>query len=316
MSLTNNQYQTVMRIYDERRSNAIRIRNNHLEEVRSKLPEYSNLEDMTSQVAISYGMRLIEDESASIDDMDQELRRISEAKRNLLIQNGFDPSYVEIKYSCPDCEDTGYVGNDKCHCFHVTQLDLLLSQSHIRKFLQTENFSNLREDMCEGEDLSRLKKAVQMCHEFVDNFDTNYQNFLFCGTVGTGKSFLSCCIAHDLIESGHSVIYYSATDLFNTISANTFHKDEDQSDGISNRDLYECDLLIIDDLGTEIGGQFVNSSLFTCLNERYLRHKAVIISTNLSLEELQNRYSDRVFSRLLGNFDRIMLTGADRRVNG
>jgi len=137
---------------------------------------------------------------------------------------------------------------------------------------------------------------------------------MFYGKVGTGKSFLSGCISHELLKRGHSVIYFSASDLFSLMADNAFHRSSRPEDSLDNKDIYECDLLVIDDLGTELTNQFVGSSLFTCLNERHIRRKSTIVSTNLSLQELHERYSDRVFSRAVGNFEIIKLTGNDIRV--
>jgi DNA replication protein DnaC len=155
---------------------------------------------------------------------------------------------------------------------------------------------------------------VQTCRNFVRNFNSDYHNLFFYGTVGTGKSFLSGCVAKELIESGHSVIYFSATALFDLLSKNSFdHKNrEDMRDAYA--DLYQCDLLIIDDLGTELTNQFVTSQLFALLNERHMGKKATIISTNLSLEELRNRYSDRIFSRITSNYEICKLSGQDIRM--
>jgi DNA replication protein DnaC len=132
--------------------------------------------------------------------------------------------------------------------------------------------------------------------------------------VGTGKSFLSICIAKEVLESGHSVLYFSAAALFDKLSMYSFDvrvKDELRS---FTNDLYTCDLLIIDDLGTELTNQFISAQLFTCLNERHLGRKSTVISTNLSLKEMQARYSDRVFSRITNDYELYKLTGSDIRV--
>ena len=132
--------------------------------------------------------------------------------------------------------------------------------------------------------------------------------------MGTGKSFLSAYIAKSLIESGHSVIYFSAVSLTDMLSKYAFDYKSRSDFSDPCNDLYECDLLIIDDLGTEVTNTFVASQLFSCLNERHLRRKATIISTNLSLEELRDRYSDRVFSRITSNYTICKLTGPDIRM--
>ena len=193
-------------------------------------------------------------------------------------------------------------------------ITLLYEQSNICEMLRTENFDALSYEYYAGEDLSRFKNAVNTCRNFVKNFNSDYHNLFFYGTVGTGKSFLSGCVAKELIESGHSVIYFSATGLFDLLSKNSFdYKNRDELRE-TYADLYQCDLLIVDDLGTELNNQFVTSQLFALLNERHMGKRATVISTNLSLEELKNRYSDRIFSRITSNYEICKLSGQDIRM--
>ena len=165
-----------------------------------------------------------------------------------------------------------------------------------------------------SEGLVRFQKAVIECRNFIKSFDTDYQNLFFYGTVGTGKSFLSGCVAKELIESGHSVIYFSAAGLFELLSRNLFdYKSREDSAGL-HEDLYGCDLLIIDDLGTEYTKNIAPSVLFSLLNGRHLNKKSTVISTNLSLEDIRNRYSDRVFSRITNQYHICKFTGIDIRM--
>jgi len=314
MSLTPNQYTTIIRIFDKRRSEALRIQAEHLAEVREQIPEYAQLEDDAAHLAVAYGIRLLDEPDLTLEDMDSQLEALSICKESLLRAHGYSPDYVLPSFTCPDCQDTGYIDNKKCHCFKQLEIELLYRQSNIRDFLEKENFSKLRDDLQTGDDSEHFKAAVNASHKFIDSFDTEYSNLLLYGTVGTGKSFLSACIAKELLESGHSVIYFSATDLFDTIASNTFNRGNIELSDIENNDLYECDLLVIDDLGTELTNSFVCSSLFTCLNARHLRRKSTIVSTNLSLSELHERYSDRIFSRAMGNYILLKLTGKDVRM--
>lgn len=314
MALSNAQYQSIMYGYEKNRVNAMRVRDEHLEALRRDIPGFSELENESSALAVSFSRRMLDDESLSLEDLDKGLAEISARKEALLAAHGISPDYLQPAYTCPDCQDTGYIGNHKCHCFRQAELDILYSQSNIREYLKTENFSTLSESYYEGEDLSRFRNAVAMCHSFIENFDTEYKNIMFYGKVGVGKSFLSGCISHELLQTGHSVIYFSAADLFSLMADNAFHRNANAGETLDNKDIYECDLLVIDDLGTELTNQFVGSSLFTVMNERHIRRRSTIVSTNLSLQELHERYSDRVFSRAVGNFEIIKLTGSDIRV--
>ena len=227
---------------------------------------------------------------------------------------GFPADYLEPIYDCKDCKDTGYVDGHKCHCFRQAEISLLYEQSNISRMLEKENFSTLSYEYYQGEDLIRFQNAVEECKKFTQNFRLDYRNLFFYGTVGTGKSFLSGCIAKELLEAGNSVIYFSAAGLFEALSQLSFdYKNKDELHGIYDG-LYQCDLLIIDDLGTELTNNFVTSQFFSCLNERHMRRKSTIISTNLSLEELRNRYSDRIFSRITSNYTICKLSGTDVRM--
>ena len=152
-----------------------------------------------------------------------------------------------------------------------------------------------------GEDLTRFKGAKKAAEEFIASFNIDYQNLFFFGTVGTGKSFMSICIADELLKKGNSVIYFSSIGLFELISEYAFDFKNKAWLRTVYDDLYECDLLVVDDLGTEIMGSFVAKELFSLLEERGNRKKSTIITTNYSLEGLQSIYSDRIFSRITGN---------------
>lgn len=313
MALNTTQYQTLMHKYDLDRAQALRTQKEHLDIIRENVPGFSELEDSYASIAIAFAKRRLDNPDLPMEDLDRELSSVTEQKLSLIREHGYSPDFILPKYTCPDCCDTGYINNVKCHCFRQAELDILYSQSNIKEHLNTENFSSLSEAYYSGEDLVRFRNAVDICHRFIDDFDTDYKNLIFCGKVGTGKSFLSGCISHELLQTGHSVIYFSSSDLFTIMADNTFRRSS-ENESLNNRDIYECDLLVIDDLGTELTNQFVETSLFTCLNERHMHRKATIISTNLSLQELHERYSDRVFSRAVGNYEIIKLTGNDIRI--
>ena len=132
--------------------------------------------------------------------------------------------------------------------------------------------------------------------------------------MGTGKTFLTNCIARECIEMGCSVLYFSASSLFDYLARNAYNfKSQDEISSLCS-DLYTCDLLVIDDLGTEMASAVTLAHFFTCINERLLRQKPILISTNLSLEDCRNRYQDRIFSRIISSFEFCKLTGPDLRM--
>ena len=314
MPLSNEQYDSIMRSYEDKRRNDRYLMKKHIEQIYSTIPEYKQIDDSVSSISVMQGMKLLNGDSTALADLKKQLATLASQKQQLLVSAGYSADYLEPIYTCSDCHDTGYIDGNKCHCFIKEETTLLYEQSNIQNMVDLENFSSLSYEYYEGEDLSHFESAVASCKTFIKNFKSDYQNLFFYGTVGTGKSFLSGCIAKELIEFGSSVIYFSAGQLFETLSKNSFDYKNKENLNQVHHDLYNCDLLIIDDLGTELTNAFVSSQLFSCLNERHMRKCSTIISTNLSLEELRDRYSDRIFSRITSNYAICKLTGPDIRM--
>lgn len=314
MPLTNSQYDAIMRSYEEKQRAARYRLEKNTQEVYAKIPSYEELDRQVAAVSIEQGRRLLGGERSALDELKEKLRKLSEQKAFLLRENGFPDDFLMPSYECEKCRDTGYVDNQKCSCFRAAEIELIYEQSHIKNMLQTENFQYLSYDYYVGDELEKFTKAVQICQNFVESFHKDYRNLFFYGTVGTGKSFLSCCVAKELMDKGNLVIYFSASQLFDTLSKSTFEKDSAEALSGISEDIYDCDLLIIDDLGTELTNSFVSSRLFSCLNNRHIRKKATIITTNLSLGELRDRYSDRIFSRITSNDTVCKLIGPDIRM--
>jgi DNA replication protein DnaC len=318
MALTNEQYDSIMREYDAIRNRNARITEEKQKKIYAKFPELAEWENKAVSLKIKKAMLLMEGANPSkLEELEDEATMLLVNRVALIESSGLSEEDFEPVYDCKDCKDTGYVydseGNrKKCHCFREREIEILYNQSGIRSLLKKENFSKLTYDFHSGEDLNKLRTAVEVCKKFIVNFDEEYSNLVLCGTVGTGKSFLSCCIAHDLLESYHSVIYLSSIALFDILAKKQFSSDFEEREE-SNKNLYECDLLIIDDLGTELTNSFVASALFGLINERHLRRKSTIISTNLDLPDIREKYSDRVLSRLTGSYTFLNLTGRDMR---
>lgn len=230
---------------------------------------------------------------------------------------------MEPRYDCPDCQDTGYVNGKRCHCFERQRLNILYAQSNIEAVLKEENFDHLRFDFYDDTEkvpqLGMTERAymdvvVRQCREFAQQYPAKGNSILFTGGTGVGKTFLTNCIAKELIDRCISVIYLSSNELFEIFSKYKFGRESEEDAEESYRYILECDMLIIDDLGTELNNSFVSSQLFYCINERIGRKKGTIISTNLSMSMLKDTYSDRVTSRIMSNYRVIPLYGADIRM--
>lgn len=311
-----------MKGYEEVRNHNRHLMSKRREEVYRRIPEYRELESSSGSLSIACVKKVLDGDEFALKELHASLEELGRQKKQLLVSAGFPENYLEPVYSCPDCKDTGYLnpgeasfgGLEKCHCFRQKEISLLYEQSNIQQMLDKENFSTLSFEYYEGEDRTRFQEAVRISLDFVQSFNQDYQNLFFYGTVGTGKSFLSGCIANELLKKGLSVIYFSSSGLFDTLARYSFDPKAKETLYNFYKDLYNCDLVIIDDLGTEVTNTFVTSQLFACLNERILRRKAIIISTNLSLGELRDRYSDRIFSRITSSFTICKLSGPDIRI--
>ncbi len=319
MALSNSQYEAIRKEYQRTRDENRILAEARLREVCEAVPEYLPLSESVSTLSVARARRMLEGDEDALSGLHQELAELACRRKCLLAEHGFPEDYLEPVYRCPDCQDTGYVTSDqglktKCHCFRQQEISLLYAQSHIQELIERENFSVLSYEYYQGEDLRRFETAVGISRKFIREFGEVCRNLFFYGTVGTGKSFLSGCIARELLQRGCSVLYFSAAGLFDTLARYTF--DGRLKDSLQDfcEDLYGCDLLIVDDLGTEITNSFVTSALFSCLNERHLRGRSTLISTNISLEELRDRYSDRIFSRISSGFTLCKLTGPDIRI--
>ncbi|MGN1180987.1 MAG: DNA replication protein DnaC, partial [Suilimivivens sp.] len=195
MALTNSQYDTIIKSFEAKQN-----RNRHLLEERtsyvySHVEGYKELDDSVSSISVAQGKKLLEGDEKALIELKSTLRKLSSMKEHLLLSAGLPADYLKPVYDCPDCKDTGYQNGTKCHCFRQAVISMLYEQSGIQEMLESENFSSLSYDYYEGEDLIRFKNTVITCRNFINNFNSDYHNLFFYGTVGTGKSFLSGCVA-------------------------------------------------------------------------------------------------------------------------
>lgn len=311
MSLTNAQYDSIMHEYDVRQANRHRLIEQRKKEIYEKVEGYRELDNQIASESIKAGMEALT-KGTSTDYLNDRIEELRTKKNLLLTQAGYSINYLDPPYICPFCKDTGYIGTEVCHCFKQAKLDYAYSQSNIKTLLKEENFDTLSHEYHTGDELTQFMEAEKAARNLVGNFETEHGNILFIGSVGTGKSFLSNCIANELIKKGYSVIYFSSASLFESISEYRFSKDKYTKEN-PTKDIYTCDLLVIDDLGSELTNSFVSSELFTIINERHLRNKSTVISTNLTFKEIKDRYEPRVFSRIHLYYEICGLKGNDIR---
>ncbi|MCD8347870.1 MAG: ATP-binding protein [Lachnospiraceae bacterium] len=347
MGLTNTQYDEIMRDYQRRQNQTRQELYEREQEAYRRIPELSELDAQIAAASTACARSLLAGPAkgdrlddtlrgmtqaekipdgvspSSIRSLRVQIEQISLRKTQLLREAGFPEDYLEPHYHCPDCQDTGYIGQEKCHCFRQATIDLLYTRSNLRDSIRGENFSafsleyypeTVKDPVTGLTAAQAAARTLNECQRFVREFDEEAANLLLSGDTGLGKTFLSHCVANALLESTHSVIYFSAFRLFELLADSSFgHIDESETSELE-RHIFECDLLIIDDLGTELVNSFVASRLFLILNERILRRKSTMISTNLSLAAISERYSERVLSRISSDYRMLRLAGDDIRI--
>ena len=323
MALSNSQYDAIMREYGRQQ-----IENHHkLEERRkeiyARLPVVRQLEAEIAERSVACAKKLLEGDKSVLDRLKEDLRDLREQKALIIRAAGYPDDYLELHYRCPDCRDTGLIDGRKCHCFLQAQMKLLHAQSNLEDVLERENFKALSYEYYDDTEIlpqlgitnaAYMRRVVAGCREFVRDFDKKHDNLLFTGRTGVGKTFLTNCIARELMDDFHSVIYLTASDLFDVFSRNKFDYDNAEDMKDMYRFILDCDLLIIDDLGTELNNSFTSSQLFYCINERMNMSRSTIISTNLTLARLRDSYTDRVTSRIMSGYRIIPLYGGDIRL--
>lgn len=321
MALSNSQYDTIFRIYEQKQRNNRDLLDKRRQTVYNQIPELENLHNSLSLLGVNQARKLLNGDEHALQELKEERKRLTDQKTTLLTSAGYPADYLEPIYDCKDCRDTGYIGNKKCHCFQKAIIDLLYTQSNLKNILAKENFStfsfayyseNHVDPVTGRSSLETMQNAHRTALEFVDTFSDEFRNLFLYGDTGIGKTFLSNCIAKELIDRAFSVIYFTAYDFFDTLAKSKFEKDDTAE--MMSEHIFDCDLLIIDDLGTELPNSFTVSQLFLCLNERLLRRKSTVISTNLSLESIVDIYSERTFSRITSNYTMLKLTGDDIRI--
>lgn len=326
MALKNDQYNQILREYD-----SLRLRNKHdldnrLQKAYELIPELRVLEDKMVSLSAQSGRMALRGDDSALKNLKDKSIELKAHQIELLLANNLPADYLEMRYQCNKCKDTGFIGNEKCNCLKQAIADLMYSDSNIKSILAHENFNNFSfqyysddyiDEATGLSPLSNMQKVVANCKSFIKHFNSKNENLLLLGNTGVGKTFLANCIAKELLDRGFTVIYLTAFRLFDILEKYKFGKDENNSYRASNQFDYilDCDLLIIDDLGTEFYNSFTNSQLYLIINERLLRKKSTVISTNLSLSDINSNYSERVYSRIISSYRVQRIIGEDIRLH-
>ena len=320
MALTNAQVDLLEREYGERRRNSMLQREERRRKAYESVPGLRELEEQLADREFARARGRVLGNAMDEALAEGQVSGLRSKRARLLAAADLPADYLELTYVCPLCRDTGFTApGEPCACRKRAALQMLYDQSAVRNVLERENFSAFSLDYYDDEQrdgqgqTSRdmMRRNLAAAREFIETFETEHRNLLLIGQAGSGKTFLSNCIAKELLDRFVSVLYLSSVQLFERMEKLTFGREEKEEE----TDLiFTCDLLIIDDLGAELSNLFVGTSLFRCLNERLLRQRSTIISTNLGMNDMRELYSDRVTSRLMGSYRILPFPNQDVRI--
>ena len=243
-------------------------------------------------------------------------QRLQKKRGEELVRLGYPEDYTEPKFSCPLCSDTGSVNMKLCSCFKKMLITENIKSSGIGSLIEKQSFENFDTERYKGDPelYEHMRINVAKAKKFAESFGKPYGNLLLMGKTGVGKTHISTSVAKVVIEAGYNVIYDSSQNIVSDFECDRFKSGYGPYEPKSDKYL-ECDLLIIDDLGTEFINQFTVSCLYNLINTRQNRALPTVVSTNLSTEELITKYEGRISSRLLGaGVTVLMFDGDDYRI--
>lgn len=286
-----------------------------------RFPRAAEIEKELAKCSISAARIVMRgsDVKQTLLSLKQKNSKLKEELTSILKSVGLPENYLEIKYNCKECKDSGLIDGKMCKCMK----NLLKAEAYERlndmsplKSCCFENFSldyysEFPVDQNGVSPKYRMSKILNYCKNYAKSFDLNSPGLLFIGKPGLGKTHLSLSIAHEIIGKGYSVIYSTIQNIVSKMEKDKFKSYSEIDDGTDH--FLECDLLIIDDLGTEFPTAFSASAIYGLINSRIMFGRPSIISTNLSLKELQSNYSDRMVSRILGSNIKLEFLGSDIR---
>ena len=292
----------------------------HLAEAYEKCPRIRQIDlqmRRTMAQAAQAAFRKGSDGRAEMDAIRQENLALQQERAQLVGQY-FEEGYLDDSPICTVCGGSGYVGSNMCECLRELcrqeqkkELTFLSAGKDRFEQFSLDYYPDRLDPVMKVNIRALMERNLQMCRRYAATFSEKSPNLLFSGDTGLGKTFLSACIARVVADRGYSVVYESASHLFGKLERAKFYNDE-QARQDSQR-YTDCDLLIVDDLGTEMPSQFTTSALYTLINDRILYGRPMILSTNLNTEDFSRRYSSQVASRLNGNFQRVPFLGEDIR---
>lgn len=306
---------------DERRAQAVAARQARHSAAVLKCPEILALEREMAAcgTAVIKAVAKGENAQAYIGSLSQKSLEIQKRRKEVLVNAGFPEDYLDVKYHCEICSDTGYHDGYCCECYkrliRETAKNELAVSTQMKKCTFESFLTKYYPDITDGvlgvSQKEHMTNVLEYCREWAKDFSRSSTGLIMLGKTGLGKTHLSLAIAGMVIDKGYQVYYASVQNIMNRLEREHFGKGA--GDESINEDIYESDLLIIDDLGAEFSTQFTVSQLYNILNTRMINSLPTVISTNLTMKEIEDKYSQRVASRIIGSCTPIQFCGEDIR---
>lgn len=314
MAYNSENYRRIAAQYKDKNLRAKQLAEARRDELHRVIPQVADIDRELSKT----GLRIMREALGGREGLDARIKKLEEgnamlleAREVLLTSHGYPADYSAVKYECNECMDTGFIEGKMCKCMRRALNMAGYESSGVLKLVEKQNFETFDLKYYVGTEKADMARIFSNAKDFAEKFDGSMHNLLFMGKTGLGKTHLSSAIAKVVVENGYDVVYESAQKIFSDFEAEKFGRVA-QGEDRTGRYL-SCDLLIVDDLGTEMQSQFTVSCLYNLVNTRLISEKSMIISTNFSQKELLDKYTDRVTSRLFGEFEVYFFVGKDIR---
>lgn len=303
----------VMERFTQRRAEGEREYDERIAALSDSVPGFAELTRELNAVGLSIFASSVGKGGENIDEIKSRTKELRAKRCALLESAGYPADYADRRYNCEKCADSGYVGLKMCSCLRKEFILAETENSGLGKLLKTQSFDNFSLRFYSGRDETMMKHNLDRLRAFAENFTSeSSESFLLLGATGLGKTHLSTSVAKVVLDRGYNVVYRTAQDIMSVFERQRFG-DGHQGDG-TEREFFEAELLIIDDLGTEVVTQYTVSWLYDIINSRTNEDMPTIINTNLTKEELRSRYADRITSRIFGEFLPLVFSGRDVRL--
>ncbi len=319
--MENNYMEQAMQRIANRRNKAKIQNEERIQEIETRIPEVIEINRQLFLTGRDL-MQIIQ-KGENVQQRVEQLRRqnmqAQQMVQQLLVQHGYPADYLDMHYTCEKCQDTGYYQGKFCTC--LTELAGKLAAKKLNQSVQFLDcsFSNFSLEYYQGLHTSNgascytaMERVMNYCREYARHFDTNAPSILMEGKTGLGKTHLSLAIANEVLKKGYSVLYDSVINFLRQVEKEHFGRINAGTDTLEL--LLSCDLLILDDLGTEFHSQFYQSSIYNIINTRMNRQKPTIISTNMDYNEISKQYEERITSRIYTTYTCLLFVGQDIRV--